>query len=211
MSGRLIMVGGGAFGREVLDWARNSAASRSVNEIGFVLDANADALAGYGDLGLVHLGDPASFNVEFGDAFIMAIGDPAAKASLAATLSAQGAEFMNVVHGSAVVASTAHLARGIVIGPNSYIATHAVLEEFVCVNSLTGIGHDANVGAFSTVSSQVDITGKVIVGERVFIGSGARILPEVQIGAGARIGAGAVIVRNVKPNTSMYAAPARKI
>ena len=71
--------------------------------------------------------------------------------------------------------------------------------------------HDVVVGAYSTLSSQVDLTGAVQVGECCFFGSGARVLPDITVGAEARIGAGAVVMRTVAAGAVMYAAPARKL
>lgn len=211
MAKRGIIVGGGAFGREVLDWVANSVSADTLPRIEGFLDADANVMDRFPELGLALLGDPATYQVQPGDVFVMAIGSVASKAKLAALLEAQDAEFLTVIHRTAVVASTAKLGKGVVIGPLAYIGTHAVLGDYSCVNSLTGIGHDAVLGAYTTISSQVDVTGMVRVGERSFIGSGARILPSVSVGEDTRIGAGSVVVRNVKPGSTLFAAPARKI
>jgi sugar O-acyltransferase (sialic acid O-acetyltransferase NeuD family) len=210
---RGIIVGGGAFGREVLAWAKEAAATFGDQGIlwNAFLDEKHEALAAFPELGLEWVGDPASYAYNANDVLLIAIGDPAAKALLIDRLIASGSELHTLVHPSAVVAASASIGRGVVIGPHSYVATHATLHDGVCVNSLTGIGHDATVGKCSTISSQVDVTGNVVIGERVFIGSGARILPSVSIGDNAKIGAGAVVVRGIKPGKSVYAQPARSI
>ena len=211
MTNRAILIGGGAFAREILDWAGQSSAAAHLPAFEAFLDADPTVLNDFPELGLTYLGDPSAYTVQPGDVFVMSIGNPASKAKLAAHLGAQGAEFASIVHDSAVLARNAKLGRGVVIGPHAYIATGSSLGDFASVNSLSGVGHDAAVGAFTTVSSQVDIMGKTTVGERAFLGSGARILPGVKIGEEARIGAGSIIVRNVKPNATMFAAPAKKI
>ncbi len=207
---RGILVGGGAFGRELLSWSEDSSSSlgETLDFIGF-LDKDRAALSGFEDLKLTWMGDPRSYTPVTGDVFLMAVGDPTTKEELFDALAELGGEFATVVHPTAVIARTAKLGRGVVVGPQSYIATHSVLHDGVCINSLTGIGHDAVVGAHTTISSQVDVTGRVSVGTRVFVGSGARILPNVTIGEDAKIGAGAVVVRNVKPSSTVFAQPAR--
>jgi serine acetyltransferase len=82
-------------------------------------------------------------------------------------------------------------------------------ERFVTILNFSGMGHDAVVGEFSTLSSVVDVTGRVRIGSMVTIGSGARLLPGITVGDGATIGAGAVVVRSVKPGMTVYAPPAK--
>lgn len=211
MTNRAILVGGGAFAREILDWASQNSMSGDLPAFVAFLDADPHVLDDFPQLGLKYLGDPGSYSVQPGDIFVMAIGGTASKTKLAAYLDGQGAQFASIVHRSAVVASTAKLGRGVVIGPHAYVATSAEVGDFASVNSLSGIGHDAIIGSCATISSQVDVMGKTVIGSRALLGSGARILPGVKVGDGAKIGSGAVIVRNVKPDTTMFAAPARKI
>ena len=78
------------------------------------------------------------------------------------------------------------------------------------INSYSGIGHDARIGDYTTVSGHVDITGGADIGMGVFIGSTASILPRVRIGDWASVGAGSVVYRTVKPGATVYA-PAAKL
>jgi acetyltransferase-like isoleucine patch superfamily enzyme len=53
--------------------------------------------------------------------------------------------------------------------------------------------------------------GGVRSGRACMFGSAARVLPRLSVGDNCVIGAGAVVVRSVPDNTTMYAAPARKL
>ena len=207
---RGVLVGGGAFGREVLAWAQESARLPNV-DWSIYLDQNEAALASFADVGLNWAGDPLSYIPESGDVVLMGIGNPAVKEKFMGKYGPAEVTFASVVHASAVVAATASIGAGVVVGPHSYIATHSIIGDGVAINSLTGIGHDAVIGMYSTISSQADITGGVKLGERVFVGSGARVLPGVTVGDDAKLGAGAVVVRNVKSGSTVYAQPARTI
>lgn len=210
MEKRGILVGGGAFGREVLSWANDRSGSDRV-EFGYFLDADASVLEPFDDFALTYLGDPETYTPSDGDLFLVAIGSPLVKNRICQRLADAGAQFATVVHPSAVVAQTAKIGMGVVIGPQSYIATNSQLGDFSCVNSLSGIGHDVRVGRFCTVSSQVDVMGNAELGDRVFVGSGARILPKVKIQQGSKIGAGSIVVKNLKEDSSVFAQPARQI
>jgi sugar O-acyltransferase (sialic acid O-acetyltransferase NeuD family) len=205
---RIAIIGGGALAREVHSWLLAMKQAGAEIDLAGYADDSGPSMEGFAGIDLPYLGPIQALAVD-GLELAMAIGSPAAKASIAKALRAKGARFATIVHPSAVVTPTAMLGEGVVIGPLAYIASHARIEELVIVNALSGIGHDTVIGACTTISAQVDITGGGVVGREAFFGTGARSLPNVVIGAGAKIGAGAVVVRRVKPGQTMFAAPAK--
>lgn len=207
--GRVILVGGGAFGRELAGWAEQGALEGGARITAF-LDDDAAALDGFG-YAFEHLGSIDDFQPRAGDRLLMAIGDPGHKRRIAQQLKARGARFARLVHASAVVARTAQLGEGVVLCPLAVVSTNARVGDLVAVNSFSGVGHDVVLGAYSTLSSHVDLTGWVTVGEGCFFGSGARVAPKVSIGAGARIGAGATVLRKVAEGAVMYTPPAKRL
>lgn len=210
MSGKVVVIGGGAFARELISWALEAhRAGSDIPLVGYVDDAG-PVMEGYRGVTLPYLGKLDALGQDDA-ALLVAIGSPTVKKKLAEEFASRGARLASVIHPSAVVTDTAVIGEGIVVGPHCYIANHAELGTLSSVNSLSGIGHDVTLGAFSTVSSGVDLMGGVVVEEQVFLGSGARVLPAVRIGVSARIGAGSIVVRNVKPGQSLYAAPAKTL
>ncbi|HWI87124.1 MAG TPA: NeuD/PglB/VioB family sugar acetyltransferase [Sphingomonas sp.] len=203
---KIVIVGGGAFGRELLSWTIAAGAGELA---GYVDDAG-PAMDGYAGIDLLYLGSVASFDPA-GLLLAIAVGDPKKKRQLADALAGRGAQFLTLVHPSAIVTSDAVLDEGAVVGPLTYVATNSRIGRLASVNSLCGIGHDVRIGAYSTISSQVDVTGGVQLGEAVFVGSGARILPGLKIGAQARIGAGSVVTRHAKDGQTLFAPPARTL
>ena len=75
----------------------------------------------------------------------------------------------------------------------------------------TGLGHDATVGSYSTISSFCGINGNVKLGERVFVGSHACIAPGRRIGNDAFLCIGSVVMTNVKAGVKMIGNPAKKM
>lgn len=207
---RLIVAGGGAFARELINWADDVADAGLGPRVTGFLDASADALASFG-YDLPWLGDIDAYQPADGDAVLIGIGDPQGKASVVARLAARGARFASLRHPSAVVARRAVLGTGVVICPHAVLSADCRIGDFAAINILSSVGHDVTLGAYATLSAHVDLTGHVVVGERVFFGSGARVLPRVTVGQDARIGAGAVVMRKVPDGATMYAAPAKKL
>lgn len=203
---RLILVGAGAFARELAHWADDAHRAGHGPAVAGCLDDGEGRVPG-----LAHLGAIEAYVPREGDAFVLAIADPEGKQRVAAALSARGARFGRVVHPSVVVARSAEIGEGVVLCPQSVVSADARVGAHVAVNILSCVGHDVVLGAASTLSSQVDLTGRVVVGDACFFGSGARVLPGVEIGAGSRIGAGAVVVRKVSAGSVVYAPPARKL
>lgn len=210
MAGKWIIVGGGGFGREALGWLRDLGSSESGVDVAGYLDDSGERMADY-SYGLPYLGTISEHGPDAGAQYLLTVGDPAAKRAIFESLSSAGARFASVIHPSAVVATTARIGEGSIVGPNSYAAVDCQVGRCVTINSLCGIGHDSSIGDFATLSSQIDVTAEVKIGEGVFVGSGARILPGARVGEGARIGAGSIVARNVAAGTTVYAAVAKKL
>lgn len=210
MAGRLILVGCGAFARELINWVEDLVDIGKSERISGFLDDSAEALAGF-SYNIPYLGTIQAYMPHVEDRLLMAVGDPKAKKELYKDLKAKGAMFAQLIHPSAVLARTAKLGEGVVICPQAFVSADATVGDLCAINGNASVGHDVKLGNFSTLSSHVDLTGWVSVDECVFFGSGARVLPKVNIGAGARIGAGAVVMRAVAPETVMYADPAKRL
>lgn len=210
MTKRLILVGGGAFARELINWAESVPIDGATQSIDGYLDEVDGALASQ-NYQIPYLGRVQDFSPQTGDLLLMAIGGPLAKKRVFEELKAKGANFITLIHPSSVVARTARLGEGVVVCPQAFISADAVVGDMVAINSFASVGHDVVLGSFCTLSSHVDLTGWVQVEERVFFGSGARVLPKVKIRSGATIGAGANVMRSVPEDAVMYAQPAKKL
>lgn len=206
---RTVLIGGGAFGREILCWANDAAQNGSFAMPTEYVDDGGPTLEGF-DYSLRYLGTLRDLDVAPGDSVLISIGDPAVRAQIIAQLGA-GVSCATLIHPTCVIARTATLMEGVVIGPHGYVAADAKVGKASIINSFVGIGHDAIIESCVTVSSQVDIMGKVTIADRAFIGSGARILPGIAIGEAAKVGAGAIVVRSVKAGATVFSSPARML
>lgn len=210
MTKRLILVGCGAFARELINWVEDLVDLGKIIPVSGFLDDNPDALSAF-SYSVPYISSIQSYIPEDGDQLLMAVGDPIAKKKLYAELKEKGASFAQLIHPSAVVARTAKLGEGVVVCPQAFVSADAIVGELCAINGNASVGHDVKLGAFSTLSSHVDLTGWVQVDECVFLGSGARVLPKVKIATGARIGAGAVVMRSVPVDAVVYAPPAKRL
>ncbi len=207
---RLLIIGAGGFGREILAWAQDVPREQRNWEIGGFLDANPAALSDY-ECKVPIFADPLSYQPIEGDRFVCAIGDPKTKLRICKTLKERGAEFITLVHPSAVIGNRCTLGEGCIMCPGSVLTADVKIHDFVTLNVKASVGHDAIVGEGSTLSGHVDITGFAQVGIGVFLGSHAVVLPKMKVGDYATVGAGSVVVKKVKPGTTVFGVPARQM
>lgn len=208
---RLIIVGAGGFGREVLVWAQDCQAQSKKWEIGGFLDDNHNALKVL-NYDLPVIGSIKDYQPKEGDCFVMGIGNPTRrKLAIAESLMKRGAEFINLIHPTAGIGNNVTLGKGCVLCPNARITCDAKIGNFVTLNCQAGIGHDAIIGDGCTLSSYSVISGGGQLGKGVYLGVHSGILPKAKVGDFATIGAGSVVFKNVKPGTTVLGVPAKKI
>ena len=208
---RLLIIGAGGFGREVLQWALDVQAQGNVDwEVGGFLDANPQAFEDF-DIDLAVLGSPESWQPSAGDRFICAIGDPSIRLRICRELQERGAKFISLIHPSAIVGSRCHIGVGTILCPGVTVTVDATIGDFVILNVRSCVGHDAHVGAGCTVNDFCDITGNAKLGEGVFLGSHSSVTPSASVGDYARVGAGSVVVRRVRANTTVMGPTAKRI
>jgi len=210
MQHRLLIIGAGGFGRELLGWALGVPPGARDWAIGGFLDANPAALDGFPcDYGI--LGDPSSYAPAPNDVFLPAIGHSRTKLRICRSLRARGGQFATLIHPSAILGPACRVGEGNVLCPGATLTTNVTLGDFVVMNAHSGCGHDVVVGDGCTFSSYVDVTGAVRLGEGVFLGSHAVVLPGLKIGDFAAIGAGSVVVRNVPAQATVIGVPAKQV
>lgn len=207
---RLIIIGAGGFGREVHGWAKASPDYGSDWVIGGFLDDNPAALQGY-DLVELILGSIADFQPKAGDCFICALGSPKLRAMVWQRFERWQNEFIRLIHPETTIGRHVKLGRGVILSPRVVLTCDLEIGDNTALNVAVAAGHDVRIGSHCQISSFCDITGFVEVGDRVMMGSRASVIPGKKIGNNAVVGAGAVVVRDVKPGTTVFGNPAREI
>lgn len=204
---RAVIVGAGGFGREIAEQLADLPPDHDVT-IGGFLDDNPGALNGLPE-GLPLLGAIDSYPLGPQDHLIIAVGDPSLRSILAARLKDRGARFMTLVHPTAVVARTARLATGCVVGPHAYVGPHTHLGEMAVVNIYGSLGHDARIGDFSVLSPYATLNGGALLEREVFLGTHSTITGGRRVGERAKVAAGAVVYQDVEPRALAAGNPAR--
>lgn len=207
----IIIVGASGFGREVAQYIEDINASKPIPEwniLGFI-DDNPNALDGIGH-GYSVIDSIKHHNPLDSSFYVCALASPKVKKSIVELLESKGAKFTTLIHPTAQISRYAKIGNGCIITPNSNVNTEAELGKFVAVLA-SGIGHDAIVEDFSTLSGHVCVNGHVYIGKGTYVGCGALIAPGKKIGDEATIGIGSVVVTNVKAGITVFGNPAKKL
>jgi len=211
MKKKLLIIGAGGFGREVLEYAKDiKKAGHSDWEIAGFLDDNLSALDGYSYEHKV-IGTVRDQKISGEYVYICAIGDPKTKLDISRRFLKEGADFINIIHPTAYVAGNCKMGAGVVLCPNTTVTTDVTLGNFVAVDVNSICSHDVTVGDGCTISHFCDLTGFTALGEGVFLGSGVSVIPGVRLGDYVVIGAGSVVLSDVKAGELAYGVPAKVV
>lgn len=134
----------------------------------------------------------------------LGIGDNVTREHICAELTSNDIVLLTLIHPSAVVSTSAKIARGCVIMPQAVINSDSVLGEGVIVNSNATVEHDCEVGSFAHISPNAALAGEVTVGKRTHIGIGASVVQQIRIGDDVVVAAGSAVIDDV-PDTVMVA------
>jgi sugar O-acyltransferase (sialic acid O-acetyltransferase NeuD family) len=161
--------------------------------------------------------DCQSARLRFPDArAIVAVGDPALRANIAAEARAAGLSFAALLHPAAVHAPDLAIGPGSLVFAGCVITANVRLGQHVQINPACSIAHDCVLEDFVTLAPGVRVAGSVWIERHVFIGIGAAIVngtaeKPLVIGEDAVVGAGAVVIGDVPPGVTVAGVPARRL
>ena len=205
---RLVLFGAGALAREILVvLSRLHTVGRAIEFVGCLVDSDITAANSLHNR-------PVSRNISdfAGDdtlRFVVALGEPQARARAVERLRSIGARFASIVDPAVLIGASSRVGEGSMILGHASITADALLGAHVLVNPGTTIAHDNRITDFATLSPGVHLAGHVTIDEGAFIGTGACVIPGIRIGAHAYVGAGSVVIRNVPPGYTVVGNPAR--
>ncbi|EPD36179.1 MULTISPECIES: acetyltransferase [Delftia] len=206
---KILIIGAGGWGREVLAQMQDDPANGKDWTIKGFLDSRPGLL---GDTGCDTpiLGNPLDYVPAPEDAFVCAIGAPAARHDYSQPLLTRGAEFIPLLTG-AFLNPRIRIGKGCILCSRVQISPDVWIGDFANIHTMTVVGHDAHIGDYAQIGAMVFIGGGTCIGARAVVNPHATILPGIQIGEGATVGAGAVVVKDVPAGSTVFGNPAKVI
>lgn len=204
---RILIVGAGGFGREVLLWARDAWPEHVDRIAGFLSDdpRRLDRFC----TGLEILGSVEGYEKRQGDYLLLGIGVPYARHMVADRLASRGAEFVTLVHPRSVVAKSARIGKGSIVCPGAIVSDSSALGRCVLVNYHASLGHDATAGDYAVLSPYATLGGGATVGNDVFLGLHASVGPGKTVGARSKVSANSCVLSDTPSDSIIYGVPGR--
>jgi sugar O-acyltransferase (sialic acid O-acetyltransferase NeuD family) len=206
---RLLIIGAGSFGREVLEYAEDIVIA-GIQEwtIGGFIDDNIHALDGY-DVNYPIVGRIEDYIPQTDDVFISAFGEGKQRVRYAEIIRLRGGIFTNIIHPQAKLLHRVSIGIGSIIGMNTLIANDTICGDFLYMNYGSIVGHDNVLGIGCTLNVYSGTNGCCTIGDYVYMGTHAVVIPGKKIGNNVNIAAGAVVFNNVKASVIIYGNPAK--
>jgi sugar O-acyltransferase (sialic acid O-acetyltransferase NeuD family) len=211
-----VIFGAGGFAREVRWLLHDLAKANSQNyAINAFVAANDAKSIGQNIQGSVVLAEDDFFEkykTSKVNIFI-AVGSPQLKRDIRekCCASLSYAQFPSLIHPSVLMdtrKAAVRIEQGSIICAGTILTTNIEIAEFSHINLGCTVGHDAIIGAYSTLSPGVHISGGVTMNQSCFVGTGAVILERVSIPPGTVIGAGATVVKTISIPGTYIGTPA---
>jgi sugar O-acyltransferase (sialic acid O-acetyltransferase NeuD family) len=210
---KLIIVGAGGFGREVLFLVEemNRLQGLTWEILGFVDDD--PSLLETTVNGAPVLGSSADLEKRAETVCVaIAVGNPRIRRDLVRRLQMNSSlSFPNLIHPATVVHPSVRIGAGNIVCQGVVFTVNIALGSFCIVNLMSTIGHDCTIADCCTLAPQVNVSGCVFVGEAVEFGTSSVVLPGKNVAAGAVVGAGAVVTKDVPPGVVVAGVPAKSL
>jgi len=204
---RILIVGAGGFGREVLQWTRDAWPDYAGRIAGF-LSSDDRVLDGFDGCPEI-IGHPDSYRPAPGDYLLLAIGVPYVRRQVAESLLARGAAFLTLVHPTAIVAASARIGTGVILCPFSIASDACRVGRFVIMNYHTSLGHDASAGDFAVLSPYATLGGNAHIQQDVFLGLHASVGPGKTVGARSKVSANSCVLADAPADSLIFGVPGR--
>lgn len=206
---RLVILGAGACGREVLQWALDiNNIKKKWDEFVF-LDYNKDALLGKNTKACI-VGNDEDYVIQREDEFICAVGNGKIRRRIIEKMEHKGAKFTTIIHPSAIVADSAIISNACIIYPNTNVTSDTIIGKGCIINPQCSIAHDVEIGNYCSFSPNCHIAGTCKIGNDVFLGVGSNVIPSIVIGDGAYVCAGSIVISDIEPNAKVFGYPAKR-
>lgn len=214
---RLIIIGAGGFGHEVLEWLKDSLVNTSnktkINNDVIFLDDNPENIKST-RLKKLWKSKIENFKFHYEDGIILAVGDPSSREKIVKKiekLNLPKSIFLNLIHPSSIVSKNSKIGNGLIACPYTVICPEVSIGQHVNINISSSIGHNSQIGNFVTISGHCDIMGFSKLNNRVFMGGGSRIYPNVEVAEDTKISAGVSVSKNVKKKSILYLTEPKKL
>jgi sugar O-acyltransferase (sialic acid O-acetyltransferase NeuD family) len=208
MMKKVVIIGAGGFGREVIEIFKDQNCIKKTWEILGFIDENS-ALWGKTINNFSVLGGLDWFDNNEGVGCVVAIGDPKTKKRITDILEAKDVVFSNAIHPSVLISEFVDLGKNVIICAGSILTVNISIKNHVIINLNCTVGHDTIIEDYCSIMPGVSINGENHIEKGVYIGTGTTFVQQIHVGEWSVIGAGAVVIDNIPNGVLAVGIPAK--
>lgn len=149
------------------------------------------------------LGNLESYAPSTEDYFVIGVANVAFRKTVIDKLGRKGAQFVNLIHNTAIIARTANIGVGNIINPYCVIGPNARIGDFNLLTTGTIISHDCQVGSNNIFSTGL-LCGHVSIKDDNYFGIRGTVIPHISIGNRNTIQAGMILDKNISDDTTVF-------
>ena len=144
---------------------------------------------------------------------VFALGLPELKKSVFEKVQNKNISYPVLIHPNVVVGKSkfVRIGEGCIITAGNIITTNISIGKHVILNLSCTVGHETEIGDFSSFMPTCNISGEVKIGEATFWGTGAKVINRIKVGDNVFIGAGSVVTKDIPDNVTAVGVPAKVI
>lgn len=206
----LLIIGARGYGREVYNTAMESIGYGEYFDIKGFLDDKSDALDGYEGYSPI-IDSVENYEIDNDDVFVCALGDVKYKKHYVDLIRHKGGEFFTLIHKTAYIGKNTEIGVGCILSRYDQISCDVKIGDFVTMNHMVIVGHDAEIGDFSHLNCNSFMGGYAKLEKSVTLQTSAKIMPHKKCGNYSTVGVCSVVLRNVKEGKTVYGNPASEI
>lgn len=207
---KLYIIGARGMGREIYGlYEECRPVLGDIECVGF-LDDKADALDGFEGYPPV-VGKVETFVPGPDDVFVCALGDPHWQRYYSGIMERKGGRFISLISPKASIDRNVSIGSGSMVYGWSWISCDIEIGSHCYIGAFSTIGHDTKIGTCCHMGAYTFLGGRTVIKDRVTIHPRVTVIPDRVVGDDSVLGVGSVVIRNVKPSTTVFGNPARKI
>ena len=214
MRKKLVIIGSGDFGREVIGIVNRINVANKEEQydlVGFVDDniKLRDRCIG----GLKVLGDIQWLNNYQGETLyaVCSIGTGQIRKRVIEKITNKNIKYPVLIDPDVSFLGGESIGEGTIISSNNSVSIDVNIGRHVIINLSCTIGHDVTIDDFSVINPGTNLSGFVHIGECTDIGTGTKIIQHINVGKNAVTGAGAVVIRDIDDEDKVAGVPAKSI
>lgn len=141
--------------------------------------------------------------------FVIALGEPIVRKTLADKVSNDGFKLATLIHPNVNIPKTTSIGQGTIVSFGDYISCDVMIGDNVLIQPNANVGHDTVIKSNSVVSSLCNLAGGTCLGECSYLGMSVSVKEKVSIGDNSIVGMGSMVFKDMPDEIIAMGNPAR--